>query len=498
MKEIYKLISNFKIDKKYWNYINLSSEDYSNRSKPGPYIKLAIKVGKMLGLKNVVEIGSTRFAVSNKCIEYYNKDNEPFDSPPCCTDGHGGFFFTDAGFNVHTVDIDINCQTQIIWSYNNINKKFPENLKMHIPQDGIEFLKNFDEKIDILFLDGWDVGTAEYAEKHLEAYLTAQDKLSDVHLILIDDTDFTIGTGGKDSKLTPYLIENGYTLLFNGRQTLFINKTDVEVQPLIENEEVEEIYFIEENPSVVLTLTTTPNRLTEKREGWGVRPVIERLLNLSYQNYTIHFNVPYFYHKTGQEYELPEWLLELSQQNERLKIFRCNDFGSITKICPTIQRVEDGNTILITLDDDILYTDGFIEYHIEKLRQYPNTVLGFAGIGARDGSCHLCTTVQKDTEVRVIEGYKTVSYLRKYFKPDFFSEFVGKSWSDDIVLSAYLGKHKIKRVVLNYNKDEDFRARVESFPIVGTVPNEASGCNVYRTEQVSDNYDYFDKLGYFR
>jgi hypothetical protein len=497
MKEIYKFLAKFKLDKKFWTHTNLSSEDYGNRSKPAPYIKATVQIAKMLGLKTFVEIGSTRYAVSPKCIDYYNKENEPFNSPACCTDGHCGFFFADAGLEVNTVDIDLNCMTQIIWSYNNLGKTFPENVKMHIPKDGIDFLREFQGKIDILFLDGWDVGTPDYAEKHLEAFLAAEEKLSDVHLILIDDTDFILPNAGKDSKLTPYLIDKGYIQLFNGRQTLYINTDKVEIK----NTELDlqyGDYILGENPKVIISLSTTPNRLSETREGWGVKPCIENLLSFSYPNYEVHFNVPQFFHKTGLQYELPEWLLEKIQKDEKLKVYRCNDFGSITKIVPTLQRTTDPKTVIITVDDDIIYQDGFIEYHLEKIKQHPKSVLGFAGIGARNGSCHLCTTVKEDTEVRVIEGYKTVSYLRNFFKDDFYTEFVGKSWSDDIVISAYLGKHKIPRIVINYDKDEDFRARVESFPILKTIPNETSGCNLYRSEQVSDNYDYFDKQGYFR
>ena len=61
-----------------------------------------------------------------------------------------------------------------------------------------------------------------YAEKHLESYEVAKDKLSDTHLILIDDTDFLTDDGGKDKLLSPRLIEDGYIPLFNGRQTLFL------------------------------------------------------------------------------------------------------------------------------------------------------------------------------------------------------------------------------------------------------------------------------------
>jgi hypothetical protein len=113
-----------------------------------------------------------------------------------------------------------------------------------------------------------------------------------------------------------------------------------------------------------------------------------------------------------------------------------------------------------------------------------------------DNSCHFCTTVQKDTRVKILEGYKTVSYKNSFFKQDFFDEFVGKSWSDDIVLSAYLGKHNIQKIVMNYDKDNDFRPRVESFPIVGHLPNERGGCFWFRNESADDNSNTWYKLGY--
>jgi hypothetical protein len=87
--------------------------------------------------------------------------------------------------------------------------------------DGIEFLKNFDGKIDLLYLDGWDVGVNQYAEKHLEAFKAAEDKLADLHLISIDDTDFNTEAGGKDKLLTPYLLDNGYVKILWGRQIVF-------------------------------------------------------------------------------------------------------------------------------------------------------------------------------------------------------------------------------------------------------------------------------------
>ena len=225
---INKIIYDFKIDKKYWHRDNLSGEEYDNeRSKPAPYLREAMKIAKLLKMKRVVEIGSTRFAVTQKCVDYFYEDSlkqDAYKSPPCCCDGHATYFWTKEGFETHTVDIDINCMNGVLWSYSNLNENKPDNLHIHIPFDGISFLENFDKSIDILYLDGWDKGTPNYAENHLKAYEAAKNKLSAIHLILIDDTDFITPEGGKDQLLSPYLIKLGYYMLFNGRQTLFINR----------------------------------------------------------------------------------------------------------------------------------------------------------------------------------------------------------------------------------------------------------------------------------
>jgi hypothetical protein len=224
--KINDIIYNLKIDKKFWFTDFLTGEDYDiRRSKPAEYIKTTIKIAKLLKMKNVVEIGSTRFAITKQCIEYFDSSIiDPFKSPPCCCDGHSTYFWAKHGFETHTVDIDQNCSHNIINSYKILNENFPNNLHLHIPMDGLEFLNNFKSSIDILYLDGWDKGTPDYAENHLKAFLAAEDKMSAIHLVLIDDTDFVTSDGGKDKLLSPFLIENNYRVLFNGRQTLFINQ----------------------------------------------------------------------------------------------------------------------------------------------------------------------------------------------------------------------------------------------------------------------------------
>lgn len=222
--EILKCCDNFKKTTHYWNHSPLSAEENSIRNYPAPWITKTIELLKIIGGNTVVEIGSNRMEFTQNCIKYYDNSIklESKDAPPCCQDGHSTYFWVKEGFDVYTVDISEHCKWSIESSYqHHIKEDIPSNLHIHIPQDGIEFLTNFDKKIDLLYLDGWDVGTENFAEKHLEAFLAAKDKLSDIHLISIDDTDFNTELGGKDKLLTPYLLESGYVKVLWGRQTVF-------------------------------------------------------------------------------------------------------------------------------------------------------------------------------------------------------------------------------------------------------------------------------------
>jgi len=244
---------------------------------------------------------------------------------------------------------------------------------------------------------------------------------------------------------------------------------------------------------IVISLTTIPNRLNSPHQNGGLKPVLDRLTSLSYNDYEVHLNIPHVNKKTNEEYIIPEWLV--NYESDRLKIFRTEDYGSITKLLPTIKRLIDPNDIIITVDDDLNYMDGFIEYHLLKRETYPDSVLGFAGIASIGGDCHFCTTVKKDVRVKIIEGYKTVSYKRGFFNDD-FEEFTIGNWNDDMIISAYLGKNDIQKIVMNYDKDTDFNPRVESFPVIGHLPNERGGCWLFRNEGKPDNHETYYKLGY--
>lgn len=140
----------------------------------------------------------------------------------CCNDGHSTYFWARGGFEVYSVDIDGECRKQIDASYAALGEALPSNLHMEIPRDGLEFLAQFQGSIDLLSLDGWDLGLEGSTERHRDAFLAARDKLAPVHFIAVDDTDFQRADGGKDALLTPLLAREGNLPLMRGRQTVFV------------------------------------------------------------------------------------------------------------------------------------------------------------------------------------------------------------------------------------------------------------------------------------
>ena len=94
----------------------------------------------------------------------------------------------------------------------------------------------------------------------------------------------------------------------------------------------------------VISMTTIPERIN------NLKVALSSLLNNTQRVDEIIINIPYLTRK-GKEYNIPLWLSSCKS----IKIIRCDyDYGSSTKLLPTLQR-ENPNTNIIVVDDDILY-----------------------------------------------------------------------------------------------------------------------------------------------
>jgi len=152
-----------------------------------------IELGKERDAKLVLEIGGIR-----------NPDGQ-------VGDGHSTIIWCDNFERVISVDIDENATK--------LTKELTNNRAEAITSDAIEFIKNFHEKIDILYLDAWDVGTENFAENHLEFFKLAEKNLHDKSLVLIDDV--ALNDMGKGKLVIPYMQSKGWKPVLIHYQGLF-------------------------------------------------------------------------------------------------------------------------------------------------------------------------------------------------------------------------------------------------------------------------------------
>jgi hypothetical protein len=91
----------------------------------------------------------------------------------------------------------------------------------YVIEDSVTFLKNFDRKINLLYLDSYDFcGNDENIKKchshQLQEVIASFDKLDEKALILSDDnfcTDFNSFPFGKGKESLPFLLNNGFHII---------------------------------------------------------------------------------------------------------------------------------------------------------------------------------------------------------------------------------------------------------------------------------------------
>ena len=122
-------------------------------------------------------------------------------------DGHSTFAWAMHGKKVFSVDHDghaCSLARSLLSEYSNVQV---------INDDGIRFLKEFEQSIDLLYLDAWD-GEPDCRTKHLIAYQVAKKNLHDCSLILVDDAF------SKASFLVSEIVRDGWSIVFNEYQVL--------------------------------------------------------------------------------------------------------------------------------------------------------------------------------------------------------------------------------------------------------------------------------------
>lgn len=180
---------------------------------------------------------------------------------------------------------------------------------------------------------------------------------------------------------------------------------------------------------IIVSLTTSPKRIHT------LKPILKRLMEQTIQPDKIVLNLPHVFKRTGETYDIPDYLYQ-----PWLYINRCEDIGPATKILPTRKLVKDPETIIISVDDDILYKKDMIE-HFLKYAHLPYVLSG-----GKSG-CYKKTTIGGETLwfSQLVEGCAGVCYRKKHLdKIKISIDLKDCFTSDDFTISNQLGKHKIE------------------------------------------------------
>lgn len=221
-----------------------------------------------------------------------------------------------------------------------------------------------------------------------------------------------------------------------------------------------ELFTTGKEQRIVISLTTSPKRMALMKE------TLESLINQSIKPDKIYINIPYIFKRTQEKYDLTKLQ---PRDHPLVQINRCDDYGPITKLLPTIVTERNlgspENTLILTLDDDHGYGAGYIENVLHAAKRYPNAALSLHCTDIYTKPKHNRDTmfegIKKANAHRlcdIAEAFSGVSYRLSFFDYE-FEEYVRIALlddacfrSDDFVLSNYLERKKIPRVKISNKK----------------------------------------------
>lgn len=143
---------------------------------------------------------------------------------------------------------------------------------------------------------------------------------------------------------------------------LIINKYNY--LAMISTEKGTQDFLIFDYP-VIISLTTYGKRINE------VYLVIESLLHQTQKPNRIILWLDNSFRNSS----IP--LTLLNQQKRGLEIFYCEDIKSYTKLVPTLRSFPD--SIIITIDDDMIYTADFVEYLVDGYKRNNSKIYFYRG-----------------------------------------------------------------------------------------------------------------------
>jgi len=129
--------------------------------------------------------------------------------------------------NAKLYSVDIS-EVAVNESQNEINSQDLNNyVSVHLG-DSLDYLANFSESIDLLYLDSYDYSRTDKdiqiksQEHHLKEFKLAEDKLHNNSIVLIDDC--ALPGGGKGKTVVDFMLKKDWQIVMNMYQILLVKK----------------------------------------------------------------------------------------------------------------------------------------------------------------------------------------------------------------------------------------------------------------------------------
>jgi hypothetical protein len=202
--------------------------------------------------------------------------------------------------------------------------------------------------------------------------------------------------------------------------------------------------------NVIVSLTTTPIRAPH------ITAVIMSIIEQSYTPDKIVIGIPNEYKRfPGMSVEIPQWILK----NPLIEIINLEfDYGPATKLIAGLQyafSLENSNTLVVTVDDDINYFPGMLETLVRKNADFPKNILGYRGFSINESNVvehpsRLCQPVD------IIEGFSMTLYPCNIISLSEIVHFIKQCTlcdecftSDDCVIHYFLKTKDIIKIAVD-------------------------------------------------
>ncbi len=139
-------------------------------------------------------------------------------------DGGSTVIFGQWAFDHHVQLYSVDISSRAINNAKHATKPYAENIHF-IRGDSVEFLEDFNQPLDFLYLDSFDFVKNDpdpSQQHHLREIIAAYPCLHQNSLVMIDDCHLPYG--GKGKLVIEFLLSEGWEVLYDGYQTILSQK----------------------------------------------------------------------------------------------------------------------------------------------------------------------------------------------------------------------------------------------------------------------------------